>query len=144
MYEFLKYEMDAYLQGRGKESSKELPLMLVENQAYIHYNKGSVILYALREYIGEESLNCVMKEFAETFSFKEPPYPSSTDFITLLESEVPDSLSYLVDDFFKKIVLYNNKISDASFVNMDNGQIEVNFIAEVEKFEVQECAPLHK
>src|SRR5262249_21032096 len=49
MNRFLKYEMHQYLTGRGDERQKELPLALVENQPYIHYNKGSVAMYALQD-----------------------------------------------------------------------------------------------
>jgi hypothetical protein len=37
---FLKYEMDRYLRARGSERLEELPLSRVENQGYIHYQKG--------------------------------------------------------------------------------------------------------
>ncbi len=57
MRKFLKYELEAYLRGRGGERVEELPLMRVENQGYIHYRKGSLVMYALRDCIGEEALN---------------------------------------------------------------------------------------
>ncbi|MEZ4428070.1 MAG: hypothetical protein R3A51_10340 [Nannocystaceae bacterium] len=38
--------------GCGTEQLKEMPLLYVENQPYIHYC-SSVVMYALREYIGE-------------------------------------------------------------------------------------------
>ena len=60
MKRFLKYELDNYLQGRAFERKKELPLLEVENQPYIHYRKGSLAMYALRDYIGEETLNAAL------------------------------------------------------------------------------------
>ncbi|NIP83898.1 MAG: ABC transporter permease subunit, partial [Gemmatimonadetes bacterium] len=57
MRRFLRYELDQYLQGRGGERIEELPLRLVENQGYIHYNKGSLAMYALRDHLGEDVLN---------------------------------------------------------------------------------------
>ena len=41
MKKFLKYELDRYLAGRGAELVEEQPLMLVEDQSYIHYSKGT-------------------------------------------------------------------------------------------------------
>ena len=49
MRRFLKYELDRYLRGRGGELIEELPLLLVENQPYIHYRKGSLVMYALQD-----------------------------------------------------------------------------------------------
>ena len=54
---FLRYELDRYLLGRGTEQKKELPLSRVENQPYIHYRKGSLVMYALADYIGEDNVN---------------------------------------------------------------------------------------
>ena len=56
MRRFLKYELDRYLLGRGTEQKKELPLSRVENQPYIHYRKGSLAMYALQDYIGEDAV----------------------------------------------------------------------------------------
>ena len=54
---FLRRELDGYLRGRGIERKKEVPFLYVENQPYIHYQKGSLVFYALRDYIGEEAMN---------------------------------------------------------------------------------------
>ena len=48
MRRLLEYELDGYLHGRGSEVLEEMPLMRVENQPYIHYNKGSLVMYALQ------------------------------------------------------------------------------------------------
>jgi hypothetical protein len=61
MRRFLGYELDAYLSRRGGELVEELPLMRVEDQDYIHYRKGSLILYRLREEIGEANLNRALR-----------------------------------------------------------------------------------
>src|SRR3546814_4387793 len=48
MRKFLRHELDTYLMSRATERVRELPLALNENQQYIHYNKGSVVFYALK------------------------------------------------------------------------------------------------
>ena len=60
MQKFLKYEMDKYLSGRAMERKKEQPMALTEGQSYIHYNKGSVIMFALQDYIGENKVNTAL------------------------------------------------------------------------------------
>ena len=58
MRKFLRYEMDRYLRHRGRERLKERPLLTVESeQGYIHYRKASVVLYDLRETIGEDKMD---------------------------------------------------------------------------------------
>ena len=133
MREFLKYDHDRYLRGRSGEREKELPLYKVENQGYIHYGKGSVILYALQDYIGEAKVNLAMKNFLEEYRYKKPPYPTSLDFLKHLEPQVPDSLKYLVNDWFKEITLYDNRLKEASYKTLDNGKYQVTLEIESAK-----------
>jgi len=124
MKDFLKYDMNRYLSGRSAETRKELPLFKVENQSYIHYGKGSVILYALQDYIGEDKVNNALRNFLEEYRYS-TPYPTSLDFLEYLEPEVPDSLQYLLDDWFKEITLYDNRLMEATVETLDNGKFRV-------------------
>jgi len=132
--QFLNYEMDAYLRSRGSENKEELPLMLVEDQQYIHYRKGSVVMYALREYLGEDILNTALSSFANRTAYQEPPYTTTNIFMEELEAVTPDSLSYLVEDLFRKIVLYNNKTTSSSYTQLSDGNYEVTIDVEIEKY----------
>lgn len=132
MREFLRYDHDRYLSGRSGELEKELPLYKVENQSYIHYGKGSVILYALQDYIGEDKVNLAMREFLEEHKYK-TPYPTSLDFLSYLEPKVPDSLNYLIDDWFKEITLYDNRLIEAIASPLENGKYEIAFEIEARK-----------
>lgn len=132
MKDFLKYDMNRYLAGRSGETLKELPLYKVENQSYIHYGKGSVILYALQDYIGEDKVNNAMRNFLEEFRYS-TPYPTSLDFLKHLEPEVPDSLQYLLTDWFKEITLYDNRLKEARVESLDNGKFRVTLDIEAYK-----------
>jgi hypothetical protein len=133
MREFNKYNHNRYLRGRSGELEKELPLYKVENQGYIHYGKGSVVLFALQDYIGEENVNRAMRGFLEEYRYKGPPYPTSLDFLDYLEPEVPDSLKYLIDDWFKEITLYDNRMTDATYRKMEDGTYKVKLTVESKK-----------
>lgn len=135
MREFLKYNHDRYLSGRSNDSDKELPLYKVENKMHIHYGKGSVILYALQDYIGEEKVNTAMRNFLEEFKYRKPPYPTSLDFMKHLEPQVPDSLKYLINDWFKEITLYDNRLIEASYQKQENGKYLIAMEIECEKIE---------
>ena len=134
MRRFLKEALDDYLQGRGFEQQKELPLMLNENQQYIHYKKGSLVLYALGDYIGEDKFNAALSEYIDQFAFQEPPYTTSIEFVDHLEKNTPDSLQYLIDDMLKNITLYDNYIQDADYKMNADSTYTVNFDAVVSKY----------
>jgi len=111
---FLRYELDRYLRGRSLEKKKELPLMLVENQAYLHYRKGSLVFYALRDYIGEDRLNSALAKFVADHRYPTAPYPTTRDFMQYIRAVTPDSLQYVITDLFETITLYDNAAIEAT------------------------------
>ncbi len=134
MRKFLKYELDSYLRGRGGERIEELPLILVENQPYIHYRKGSLVMYALRDYVGEEALNAALKKYVKAVAFQGPPYTYSPEFLSYVEQAVPDRLKPLVSDLFRKITLYDNRATRATWVRRDDGKYIVRLDVDAAKF----------
>ncbi|HEY0036536.1 MAG TPA: M1 family aminopeptidase, partial [Longimicrobium sp.] len=123
---FLRYELDQYLRGRGAEGRAEMPLALVEQQQYIHYNKGALAMYALRDYIGEARVNAALKAFLDQWKYRGPPYPTSRDLLGHLRAATPDSLGYLVDDLFEHVTLYDNKAASATYRRLPNGLYQVD------------------
>lgn len=137
MRQFLKDALDKYLSGRKFESQKELPLIFNENQQYIHYNKGSLVMYALSDYIGDQTFNKMLSEYIEDVAFQEPPYTTAVEFTEYVRRAVPEELQYLVEDLMETITLYDNKILEASYQEED-GKFEVNFSALVAKYKSDE------
>ena len=74
------------------EREKEVPLARVEKQGYIHYNKGSLVMYALQDYLGEESLNRAIAEYLRTVAYQDPPYTNSLEFIESIRRATPPEL----------------------------------------------------
>lgn len=139
MRKFLKYEMDQYLRGRGQEYLKELPLGKVESsQAYIHYNKGSVAMYQLREMIGEDRINAALRSLVSKWAYKGPPYPTALDLIDALREQTPDDYRYLIHDLFERIVLYDNRAVEATCKELEGGKYEVNLKISCSKREADE------
>src|SRR6185295_10600068 len=81
MRKFLQHELNGYLRGRGGELVAEMPLMLVEDQPYVHYRKGSLVMYALRDYIGEDKLNGAIRNVIASWAFKGPPYVRTSEMV---------------------------------------------------------------
>ena len=134
MRKFLKDALDSYLQGRTMESKSEQPLMFNENQQYIHYNKGSLVLYTLSDYIGEKNMNNALKKYIEKVAYQEAPYTNSIEFVSYLNEATPDSLKYMIDDMFRTITLYDNRVKDFSTKKLPNGKYEVTINAQVSKY----------
>ena len=101
---FLKFELKAYLQGRKTDAIGELPLYRVENQQYIHYNKASLVMYLLKDRMGEDAVNRALRGLLEKYKFKGAPYPSSTDLVAALRAEAKPEEQGLITDLFEKII----------------------------------------
>jgi ABC-2 type transport system permease protein len=125
MRQFLKEDLDDYLAGRGTERLEELPLFRVENQQYIHYEKGSLVFYRLREELGEAAVNRALKKFLEAKAFQQPPYTTSAELISFIRAEARPDQQALITDLFEKIGFYDNRIEAASAKKRADGKYEV-------------------
>ncbi|HSI49737.1 MAG TPA: M1 family aminopeptidase [Ideonella sp.] len=134
MRRFLKYELDRYLRSRGGEVVEELPLDRVENQPYIHYQKGSLAMYWLKEVVGEDVVNRAMAALLKQHAFKPAPYANSLDFLRILRAEAGPQHQQLITDLFEKITLLDVKASQAKAVRRADGKYEVSFVVEAKKF----------
>jgi hypothetical protein len=130
---FLKYELDSYLRKRGGEVIEELPLARVENQPYIHYRKGSLAMYLLKDQIGEEAVNRALRALLKDYAFKGPPYPTSRDLIRHLREEAGPQHQQLITDLFEKITLYDVKVETALSKHRADGKWDVTLEVDARK-----------
>ncbi|WP_298542380.1 M1 family aminopeptidase [uncultured Aquimarina sp.] len=131
---FLKYSLDAYLRSRAFSFKPERSLINVETGGYVWYRKGSMVMYELQDIIGEEKINTALKGFLDEYKhFEKGVYPTSENLYDAIYKVAPDSLKYSVEDGFKKIVLYENRIKEAKTKKLDNGTYETTFTVDSKK-----------
>jgi ABC-2 type transport system permease protein len=122
---FLRRELDTYLRGRGTETKAEVPLLFVENQPYIHYQKGSLVFYALRDYLGEAKLNEALAAFVAKWAFQGPPYPTARDLYAELERVTPPELKGTLADLFLEMTFFENKAVSAEAKKRPDGKYDL-------------------
>jgi aminopeptidase N len=130
---FLKYELDRYLRSRGGEVVEELPLARVENQPYIHYQKGTLVMYWLKEVVGEDTVNRALARLIRAHAFKPAPYPNANDFLRLLREEAGPQHEALIADLFEHITLVDVKTTAARAVKRPDGRFDVTLEVEARK-----------
>lgn len=122
----LEYELRNYLLGRKREFRHESPLIRVENhQSYLFRYKASLAFFTLKEYIGEDNLNNALKAYFADWENHANRYATTDVLVEYLLEEAPDSLDYIVEDWFRKIVLYENRAEEARASLLGNGKYEV-------------------
>jgi ABC-2 type transport system permease protein len=131
---FLKYELDNYLRGRGRDVAAEVPLVRVENQPYIHYRKGALVMYFLKEEVGEDTVDRALRRLLADYAFKPAPYPSSKDFVRYLREEAGPAHEQLITDLFERITLYDIKTGKCSAAPRPDGKFDVTIEVEARKY----------
>jgi ABC-2 type transport system permease protein len=136
MRKFMQYEMDNYLRSRGAERLKERPLMRVEaSQGYVHYRKGSVVMYYLRQRIGEDAINRALRKVLAQYRYAQPPYPTSWALVDALREETPAQDQYVLKDLFEDITLFSNRALSAKARKRPDGKYDLTVDVETRKYE---------
>jgi aminopeptidase N len=130
---FLKYELDRYLRSRGGEVVEELPLARVENQPYIHYQKGTLAMYWLKEVVGQPVLDRALRRLLARYAFRPAPYPNPRDFLAILREESGPEHEALIADLFERITLLDLKADHVASVRRADGRYDVRFEIEAHK-----------
>ncbi|MGB6831084.1 MAG: M1 family aminopeptidase [Terracidiphilus sp.] len=135
MRKFMQYEMDNYLRSRGTERLKERPLMRVDaSQGYIHYRKGSVVMYYLRQMIGEDAIDRALRKVLAQYRYAPPPYPTSYALVDALREQTPPQYQYLLKDLFEDITLFSNRTLTATAKKRPDGKYDVTVQLETHKY----------
>jgi aminopeptidase N len=130
---FTKYELDTYLRSRGAAAGDEPPLARVEEQGDIYYRKGSLVMYLLKDQIGEEAVNRALRSMLARYAFKGAPYPTADDLVAAFKAQAPADKQGLIDDLFEKITLYDVKTTAASAQKRPDGRWNVRMTVQARK-----------
>lgn len=145
MRRFLKYELDNYLSNRGNEALEELPLYRVENQPYVHYRKGSLVMYALKDYLGEARVNQALSNFIANNAYHYDPYPSAWDLLAELKAVAENEQELeLIDDLFQRITLWDLKVTDTTVEAREDGRFNVSISVEAQRLEADGFGEEHQ
>lgn len=124
-----RFQLDHYLNGRANQA-REVPLLETEEQAYIRYRKGAIAMYYLREMIGEAQVNGALRRYFEANVAGVPPYPTSWDLYREFQAVTPDSLRYVLEDWFEQVTLWDLKTEQALVEPFGDGyQVTLDLLA---------------
>jgi len=141
MHRFLKHELDRYLRGRAGEIRRERPVVLVQNEPYVWYQKGGQVMYTLADYIGEDKVDLALHNFLMQYRYanandsQSVPYPDTRQFIEALRAQTPAELQYYLADAFENIVLYDNKAVSATVTPTPDHKYKVTLSVQVRKLQ---------
>src|SRR5687768_2056802 len=123
-----------YLNQRSKADHSEVPLLDVTNHPNVVYQKGPLVMYALRQYVGEEPLNAALRRLVATHGSGQPPFATSRDLYRELKGATPPEYHYLLTDFFETITLWDLRTTAIAAEPAGNGAWRVTLDIETQKF----------
>ncbi len=119
----LEIELERYLSGRAREEASEPPLYKVRSESYVYYSKGAMVLYAIRDLLGEERLNRALRNFINEYA----PHGGRATTPDLLRHlyAVAGEHRPLIDEWVKEITLYDFKTESAIAKRRADGRFDV-------------------
>jgi ABC-type transport system involved in multi-copper enzyme maturation permease subunit len=134
----LRYLRARYLGGRaGWGPAGEPPLIRVETQNWVTYNKAPLALFLVQERLGEDAMNRALRNYLERYKFKGAPYPRSVDLVAALRAEAKtEEDQNLITDLFERVILYDLKVTEPTAVQRPDGKWDVTVPVEAKKLAV--------
>ncbi|HVT35860.1 MAG TPA: M1 family aminopeptidase, partial [Nevskiaceae bacterium] len=131
---FLRASLDSYLRARGSDITGEVPLELVEEQPHIRYTKGGMVMYLLKDLMGEDAVNRALRSLIQDYAFKGPPYPTAHDLTRRLRAQAPPELLPLIADLFEQITTYDFSVVNARSAVRPDGKWDVTIELDAHKY----------
>lgn len=131
--DFYDYNMQGYLSSRSVYTNREVPLLDVVNHPYVHYFKGAVAMYTMRERLGADAVNGALRRFRDRYAGANAPPPTSRALYAELRAITPDSLKPLLSDLFEQITIWDVRTDSVKAAPVGGGAWRVTLFVEASK-----------
>lgn len=117
--QLLEIELDRYLSGRAGDAYAEVPLYKADDQAYLFYSKGAIVLFAIRDLLGQEAMDRALRAMMKEHR------PTSVDLVRHLRAVADPGQGALIDQWMKDVVLYDLRVDAAQAHRRADGRYDV-------------------
>ncbi|WP_316828844.1 ABC transporter permease/M1 family aminopeptidase [Pedobacter miscanthi] len=105
LQKYLTYDNGLYFLNRNN-NEKELPLAKTLDQPYVHYQKGGLIMYAVKELIGVQAFNTVLHQLIINHEYPKTK-ATAADFVNALLNQALPEQKKFINDCFNQVVTYD-------------------------------------
>jgi hypothetical protein len=96
-----------------------------ENQDYIHYRKGSIVMYSLKDYLGQAQVDKTLARYDHDKAFQQAPYTTTREFLAYLREDAGAQNASLITDLFEKITIFDDRVAGVTAKKRDDGKYDV-------------------
>jgi hypothetical protein len=125
-----------YFSGRSFEGDIEPPVYKIFGHGYISYGKALTVMLALRDLIGEHKVNKILKKITDTYKVNNRLEATTIDLLNEIYKVTTVEQQELIDDWFKRVIIYDLGIEESSYKELPNGTYEVLVKIKGERFEM--------
>lgn len=112
-----------YFISRARDLTGEVPLYLAVTEDYITYRKGPLVMYALRDYIGDGPIDRSFRRLIALYG--ETTDATSVALLDILKDEAGPEHTTLIEDLFERITLYDMEVTGTSHERLPDGRFAV-------------------
>ncbi len=113
--------------------SQATPPLLQATDRFLAYRKGPLALFALSQYGGRENIDTALRQLCGEFHSGQPPLATSLDLYRLLKKNTPDSIHYLLSDYFEKNIFWQLRTKNVEANRIDSTLWQVTMTIDVKK-----------
>jgi len=126
LQQYLDYDNRLYFLNRNN-TEKELPLAKTQDQAYVNYQKGGINIYAVKELMGEQKFNAVLKQLIIDHAYPKPK-ASAGDLVNALMQVTLPAQRKFIDDCFNQVVTYDLGVKVQQCTLLKNGKYQLDLL----------------
>ncbi|WP_459211951.1 ABC transporter permease/M1 family aminopeptidase [Aquimarina rhabdastrellae] len=134
IWQLSRSAIDRYFRGKSYSNEEESPLYLSEGENYLAYGKAYTVMLALKELIGEEQVNGVLKKLITRYRDTTALKATSLEFINEVYKVTPQEYHQLIDDWFKRVITYDLSIKEKTIKKMKNGKYEIRLTVKAQRY----------
>lgn len=128
---YLRDDNNLYFVYRNS-NEKEFPLAQTYGQNHVHYQKGGLVMYAVKEVLGEQPMNKILKDLIA--KHRNPNHNAVTkDLIDELIKAAPANQKNFIDESFNQVMDYQIELNVLQCKKLPNGKFSVDLQVNVAK-----------
>lgn len=126
-----QYNRKSYLRERSRAPRAERPLVDVDDQAHLHYNKGMVAFHALAEVAGYQAIDRALAQIVREFRGPDGRPITSVNLMQALQQHLPPEAMQLADEHLRQIAFVESVVQSANAVDVGNGGFQLSVDCEI-------------
>lgn len=140
LQQYLHTDNQLYFAFRGAAGAGELPLVQTYDQPFVHYQKGGLALYALKEMLGETHVNQALQTLLRQHGYPNGK-PLPADLVRVLAQGATPEEAKVIDAHFNRVITYQNRIKALSCKPLPEGRFEITLQVSLHKIDETDGHP---